>query len=514
MYKNKFFYFSVIIFIIINLIIFVNLSLYNDDWLFYNISDQTFSDWSLRVWNGEGGVIRRHIVVPYYILLHLIPPFLIYCFSLLLSFIILILFFQLTLKLIKKNVIEKYSKEISSNLFFLTFLIWYFFPFNIGGQFWITGIIHTKLSTIFLLLNLKFLIDKKIFFSLFFLGLSFNSYEIFFFSYLPLSVIFFIGGLVEKKDFKNYFFGSLIIQIFFLLNKIRPENSIEKIDYLDVLLESILNMGKLFWGIYSIIPIDITLYIKLILIIVIVGSILFITFKTFKVYKNNFFYKFILLLIFSFILNSIVMSLGNYGYWGKGIFSRTMFMPSFLILFYFSLIFATKTKLNVIFTSFLFLITFLLFLNEINNWKISKNIQSQIIEKFNILEKFEQQNNLILFKGPCYVNGVDIFNATWDLNSAVEINYPSLSTNNFIPTQDWKVYLKNDQKLMIHIFEYELKKYENIILWDYNNNVIKILDDLMNVDFNNLSSKKCNIGSNEKERAKNFITILKNYEFN
>ena len=63
MYKNRIFYICVIIFISINFIIFKNLGLYNDDWLFYNISDQTFSEWSLRVWNGEGGIIKRHVVV-------------------------------------------------------------------------------------------------------------------------------------------------------------------------------------------------------------------------------------------------------------------------------------------------------------------------------------------------------------------------------------------------------------------------------------------------------------------
>ena len=509
MYKNRIFYICVIIFISINFIIFKNLGLYNDDWLFYNISDQTFSEWSLRVWNGEGGIIKRHVVVPYYIALHLIPPFLIYCFSLTLSLIIFVFFFQLINKLINKNIIGNYKKKISLNLIILTILIWYFLPFNIGGQFWITGIIHTKLSTIFLLISLKFLINRKIILSLIFLGLSFNSYEIFFFSYLPISLIFYFGRLIEKKDFQIFFFGSLTIQLFFLINKIRPENSIEKIDYLNVFVDSFLNIGKFLWGMFSIIPVEISISIKTLIIILIIVPIIFISLKTSQIYKNDFFKKFILLLFFSFILNSLVMTLGKYGYWGKGIFSRTMFMPSILFLFFISVILSTKSKLNIIFTSFFFIITFSLFSNEINNWNKSKNIQAEIIENIKILKQFEQQKNLILFKGPCYINGVDIFNATWDLNSAVEINYPNLSTNNFIPTQDWKISLTDNQKLLIHIFEYDLKNYENLILWDYTESKIKILNSIQNIDLSNLSFEACNIGSNEKKRAKDFIYNLR-----
>ena len=135
MYKNRVFKISLIIFIAINLIIFKNLGLYNDDWLFYNINNQTFLEWSLRVWNGEGGVIKRHVVVPYYIILHLVSPFFIYCFSLILSLIIFVFFIQLITKIVNQNILDKNKKDISLNFIFLTFVIWYFFPFNIGGQF-------------------------------------------------------------------------------------------------------------------------------------------------------------------------------------------------------------------------------------------------------------------------------------------------------------------------------------------------------------------------------------------
>ncbi len=125
------------------------------------------------------------------------------------------------------------------------------------------------------------------------------------------------------------------------------------------------------------------------------------------------------------------------------------------------------------------------------------------------MKQFENKKNLIPFKGPCYINGVDIFNATWDLNSAVEINYPELSSNNFIPTQDWKISLNNNQKLIVHIFEYKLENYENLVLWEYDKSNFKILNTSQDVDIKSLSSIKCNIGSNEKNRAKNFLNSLK-----
>ena len=103
---------------------------------------------------------------------------------------------------------------------------------------------------------------------------------------------------------------------------------------------------------FSIIPAEIGISIKILIIILIIVPIIFISLKTSQIYKNDFFKKFILLLFFSFILNSLVMTLGKYGYWGKGIFSRTMFMPSILFLFFISVILSTKSKLNIIFTSF------------------------------------------------------------------------------------------------------------------------------------------------------------------
>ena len=93
--RNKIIFFTLFtIFIVINFRIANNLGLYNDDWLFYSLGDQTFSEWSLRVWKGEGGIIRRHIVAPIYMVLHLIPVKIAYTISIFLSIILFYLFFN------------------------------------------------------------------------------------------------------------------------------------------------------------------------------------------------------------------------------------------------------------------------------------------------------------------------------------------------------------------------------------------------------------------------------------
>ena len=55
-----------------------------------------------------------------------------------------------------KKVVVGNKEQLEINLLLLI-CAWYFFPFNIGGQFWITAIIHTKISTILFLLNIIFL---------------------------------------------------------------------------------------------------------------------------------------------------------------------------------------------------------------------------------------------------------------------------------------------------------------------------------------------------------------------
>ena len=343
------------VFIYFNYRIINNFGFYNDDWLFFSINDQKFYDWALRVWNGEGGEIRRHIVAPYYIFLHFFSKEVVYFFSIILSVVIFFLIFILFKKLILKN--YKYLDNDQTYLSIIILILsWYFFPFNIGGQFWITAIIHTKISTIFFLIHLIFLIKNRILFATLFLILCFNSYEIYFFSYLPLTLIFFFGGLIDIKVFKKYLLYSILIQIFFLFDKQRASHNI---DFIEIVFLSLENIVRFFWSIYSLIPESINFKFKITLLLLFV-LILLSLFKDFFKEKNKKFKLTIFIcLCFAFLFNVVVHVVGTYGYWGKGIFSRTMFFPSLLLLF-FLIFFITSFKKKNKFVFFLFFILYFL----------------------------------------------------------------------------------------------------------------------------------------------------------
>ena len=494
-------------FIFINFLIINNLGLYNDDWLFYVLGNQSFSEWAVRVWRGEGGVIRRHIVAPIYIILHLIPVKLAYSISIILSCILFFLFFMLFKKLILNNFLIKNTNQLETNLLLLIFA-WYFFPFNISGQFWITAIIHTKICTILFLLNILFLIRKKYLLSLIFLALSFNSYEIFFFLYLPITLIFYFGKLIDKKVFKKYLIWSLLIQIFFLFDKIRSDTDVNSIDILDVITKSIVNLGRFIWSIYQTIPIDLNINFIIFIFCILILSVYLLYKKLCLVNNKKFLNIIILLLTISLFLNAFVMSLGNYGYWGKGIFSRTMFVPSFLILFFFCIFIPIlNARISLYLSWSICLASFIFFNFEIKNWEKSSILQKEILDSKILIDKKEtlkDGKNLILFIGPCYINGVEIFNATWDLDSAINSKHKSLSKNDFIPIQDWNLRIIENQLLLIHIFKYEIVKYKEVYEWNYyENTLIKLEKKIFNRKNLNIykDRKDCHIGRNEKKRA-------------
>ena len=508
---------ALLIFIVINSIVVSNLGLFNDDWLFYSLGDQSFSEWAIRVWKGEGGVIRRHIVAPIYIILHLIPVKIAYSISIFLSLILFYLFFLLFKKLILKNFIIKNKEQLEINLLLLI-CAWYFFPFNIGGQFWITAIIHTKISTILFLLNIIFLVQKKYLIALIFLALSFNSYEIFFFLYLPITLIFYFGKLIEKKIFQKYLIVSLVIQLFFLFDKIRPDNAdhdLNNIDIIELIIMSTSNLGRFLYSIYQTIPENLNINLKVSLCIVMIFCF-YLLFKKIHLLKNkSFFYTICILLFISLCLNSVVNTLGTYGYWGKGIFSRTMFIPSFLILFFLCIsISIINKKISLYFSGLILILSLASFNIEIKNWINSSRIQNEIINSKILSEKneiFKNKSNIIFFEGPCYINGVEIFNATWDLNSAIRFLYPELSKNNFLPIQDWKLSVDKNEILSIHIFEFNLNDYEEIYYWNYfNDTLIKMNKKTFNKESIDIfkSRRDCNIGINERKKAKNTMEFV------
>ena len=505
------------IFIYFNYRIISNFGFYNDDWLFFSINDQKFYDWALRVWNGEGGEIRRHIVAPYYIFLHFFSKEVVYSFSIILSVVIFFLIFILFKKLILKN--YKYLDNDQTYLNILILILsWYFFPFNIGGQFWITAIIHTKISTIFFLIHLIFLIKNRILFATLFLILCFNSYEIYFFSYLPLTLIFFFGGLIDIKVFKKYLFYSILIQIIFLFDKQRASHNI---DFIEIVFLSLENIVRFFWSIYSLIPESINFKIKITLLLLFV-LILLSLFKDFFKEKNKKFKLTIFIcLCFAFLFNVVVHVVGTYGYWGKGIFSRTMFFPSLLLLF-FLIFFITsfKKKISLYFSFFLFFISCAFFYIEIRNWEKSANLQEQIINNFlsfHSKHSFSSSSKkLIFFFGPCYINGVDIFNATWDLQNAILFKNLSYKNDTIIPIQDWNIKIslitteeimtKKDNNLVVHNYSYDLNNFDKIYFWDYFNNNINEINKSFNVadQIKKMrNNRDCSVGTDFRLKAKN-----------
>ena len=229
-----------------------------------------------------------------------------------------------------------------------------------------------------------------------------------------------------------------------------------------------------------------------------------------------FLYLVLILLLSALVLNSLVLSIGNYGYWGKGIFSRTMFIPSLIILFVFIFTIATEnSKKSFYFINLIFFITVFLFYFEINNWKKSYQIQKNILQskvlKTN-LHKLENKKNLILFYGPCNYNGVEIFNATWDLDSALNSISPNLEMSSFVPIQDWKVSIESSNVLNVHIFEYEMSSFESIYLWNYFENSFKKINKGSFNDKKSLFYDKrieCNLGINHSLEAEKFSTYFK-----
>ena len=120
---------------------------------------------------------------------------------------------------------------------------------------------------------------------------------------------------------------------------------------------------------YSSFPVELNIIFKIILLIIILLPIFYYTFNSLKIYRKSFIYPFFILIILSVYLNSLVTTLGSYGYWGKGIFSRTMFMPSIVILFFLAMVIVLNSKKTKFYIICLFLVIFSFFIKEINNWK-------------------------------------------------------------------------------------------------------------------------------------------------
>jgi hypothetical protein len=468
--RNKFILtLLIIIFSYFNYRIINNFGFYNDDWTFISRLnfDSNFNEWAAVVWKGEAIDINRHISAPFYIILHLFNSKSIYIFSLILSLIIFFILFNLLNNLISENLKDIDKNELNLKIIILI-SAWYFFPFNIGGQFWITGIIHTKLSTLFLLLNLFFLIKNRFKTAIFFLICCFNVYEIYYFSYFFIAYIFYKGKLIEKKIFKKYFIFSTIIQIFFLIIKKRESYDINFLKIIQLAFENCL---RFIWSIYTTVSINPDIF-SISIFILICLTLVFFFYRNFILQENkNFLLLVLLCLIMSFGGNVLIHVIGTYGYWGKGIFSRTMFVPSLLLLilliFFLS---ASNKKINLYISIFIFLLSCFFFKIEIKNWENSKILQDSIVKEYTVIKnkQFLAGNNLILFFGPCYLNGVEVFNAAWDLQGALILNDRSFKNNVIFPIQNWNLKSVTNNSFSVHEFYvYKMNNFQKIYLWNY-----------------------------------------------
>tara|TARA_B110000977_G_C10937619_1_gene439602 strand:- start:160 stop:777 length:618 start_codon:yes stop_codon:yes gene_type:complete len=192
-----------------------------------------------------------------------------------------------------------------------------------------------------------------------------------------------------------------------------------------------------------------------------------------------------------------------------------MFIPSFLILFFLCIsISIINKKISLYFSGLILILSLASFNIEIKNWINSSRIQNEIINSKIFSEKnelFKNKSNIIFFEGPCYINGVEIFNATWDLNSGIRFLYPELAKNNFLPIQDWKLSVDKNEILSIHIFEFNLNDYEEIYYWNYfNDTLIKMNKKTFNKESIDIfkSRRDCNIGINERKKAKNTMEFV------
>ena len=189
--------------------------------------------------------------------------------------------------------------------------------------------------------------------------------------------------------------------------------------------------------------------------------------------------KIFLCILMSIIANNIIMSLGDYGYYVKGTFSRTMYFVSFCFLLFliFSFLLKKIDKFTIFISYYLLLITSVLFISEINLWKIFKN-SKEIITSDILKSNLKNINrDLILFTGPCYYKRIEIFNS-FDINRAIRENYREIVTKDafFFPIQNWEGEIIDDGKrILFHTYKLDLYQYENVYWWDYYKKTFSII---------------------------------------
>lgn len=469
------------IYSILGIFIIFNYGLYHDDWGFFVPNNSSFKEHALYIWDTEGKLINRYVNVPFYIFTSIIGNIkLIYLFWLIVGLFICWQLHDLFKLVFEKSILKKNDKFIELYLPTLI-LLWYFLPFNIGGQVW-TADLHVKVSFVLFLAHFQFILRNKFFLTILFQILAFNSYEMFYFLNFTFVIIFFIMGSISTKVLKKYIFYSTLIIIFFIIDRKRDYYEFELFNFI---LDNLLNIPRFFWAIFS----SFQTYLHPILFIILMLPI-FYPIKKFwlssKLKKKNKIY-FIFLILLSLGLNSAILVGGHYGFTGQGAFSRSMYGVSFILLFFLIIIFSSSVnRINTIIIIYFTLFSIFGFVGESLNWKKSWSLQKEVFnsdiikknnDEFNLLKKY-----IVIFKGPCSINGVEIFAAPWDITRSMVSRNLKFDNLTFVPIKNWEAKITNkvenksynqnetkkyDKFLQIHTYYYPLEKYESIYVWDY-----------------------------------------------
>ena len=507
--KYKIYFIPLFIFIILNLFVIFNYGYYHDDWFFFNFNNENFITRSRTIWLLEGVQLHRYPNVIFYIAASALPNKELLYFSL--AVFGLIICYQiydiLNFILKKKNI----STDLNRFGLLTLISVWYFFPFNIGGQIW-SADLHVKVSMLFFLIHYQFLVRQKLLHSLIFLFIAFSSYEMFYLIYIPLSSLIYFLGIIEKNFFKKYLFYSLFIQIYFIFDRKRDYYEFEILDFFQ---KKIINIFRFFYAIYSSLISFLNIYYQLIIFSPLIYFI-------YKINNKKIFFKIFIILVITLGLNSLILSGGHYGFTGQGVFSRSFYYAAFCIFLFSFLLFILSQK-KIKYLIILYFISFGVtsFYFESKSWIKSWEIQQEVFtnNKINYIENEFGKNNLVFFFGPCMYNGVEVFHAPWDIGRSIKENNP-LSQNNFTVLTNWDLEYNENKKIIgVHNFyySYSLDNYNQIILWDYFNDKISFVKATKNFNYYDLKQfnklhdyRSCEIRS--KKYSKNLIDYKRIYQ--
>ena len=235
------------IYCLLSIFILFNFGFYHDDWGFFVQNNSSFKEHAWNIWHVEGQLLNRYVNVPFYVLTSIISNIkFIYLFWLVVGLFICWQLHDLFKLLFEKSILKINRIFIEWYLPSLI-LFWYFLPFNIGGQVW-TADLHVKVSFIFFLAHFQFFLRKKFFLTILCQIFAFNSYEMFYFLNFTLVIIFFIIGSINKNDLKKYIFYSILILIFFIIDRKRDYYEFELYNFI---LNNLKNIPRFFWAIHS-----------------------------------------------------------------------------------------------------------------------------------------------------------------------------------------------------------------------------------------------------------------------